>query len=138
MQQKRRQIMQTAINFVKIYPLTTLLVIFIWVICVIPIPETPLSNVTFADKWTHLVMYFSLSMCVAHEYFRKHKKIGKKPLLLYIWLLPVVMGRLVEIVQATCTNGVRNGDWLDFVANGSGSTLALPVCVLLATFRSKG
>ena len=74
MQQKRRQIMQTAINFVKIYPLTTLLVIFIWVICVIPIPETPLSNVTFADKWTHLAMYFSLSMCVAHEYFRKHKK----------------------------------------------------------------
>ena len=83
-------------------------------------------------------MYFSLSMCVAHEYFRKHKKIGKKPLLLYIWLLPVVMGGLVEIVQATCTNGVRNGDWLDFVANGFGSTLALPVCVLLATLRSKG
>lgn len=138
MQQKRRQIMQTAINFVKIYPLTTLLVIFIWVICVIPIPETPLSNVTFADKWTHLAMYFSLSMCVAHEYFRKHKKIGKRPLMLYIWLLPVVMGGLVEIVQATCTNGVRNGDWLDFVANGSGSTLALPVCVLLTKLRSKG
>lgn len=130
--------MKTTINFAKSYPLTLLLSAGIWVICMIPIPETPLDNVAFMDKWTHLVMYFALSMCVAHEYFRKHKKIGRKPLLLYIWFLPVVMGGLVEIAQATCTAGVRNGNWLDFFANAFGSTLALPICILLARLRAKG
>jgi hypothetical protein len=64
------------------------------------------------------------------------KRVGKKPLprqlLLWEWLLPVVMGGLVEIVQATCTDGVRNGDWFDFLADAIGSTVALLIgCILL-------
>lgn len=128
--------MQKTINFVRNYPFTVLLVTVIWIICLIPIPETPLSGISLMDKWTHLVMYFVLSMCIAHEYWHRHKKTGAEPLL-YTWLLPVVMGGLVEIAQATCTNGTRSGDWLDFAANALGSTLAAPICILLAKFRAR-
>lgn len=130
--------MRKTIKFIRTYPLTTFLIAAIWTVCIIHIPETPLSEISFADKWTHLSMYFVLSMCIAHEYWHKHKKIGMKPLFLYIWFLPIVMGGFVEIVQATCTNGMRNGDWLDFLTNASGSTLAVPICILLAKFRAKG
>ena len=49
--------------------------------------------------------------------------------------VPVIMGGLVEIVQATCTNGVRNGDWLDFLADGIGSTLAFLIGLVLVKVR---
>ena len=38
-------------------------------------------------------------------------------------LLPVLMGGLIEIVQATCTGGRRSGDWLDFAADGVGAII---------------
>lgn len=123
--------------FLRHYPLTTLLVAVIWVICLIPIPETPLSDVSMIDKWTHIVMYFVLSSVVGFEYVRSNKKATPAQLLLWEWLLPVLMGGLVEIVQATCTNGVRSGDWLDFLADGIGSTLALVIGILLVKFRAK-
>lgn len=123
-------------NFIRNYPLSLLFTVFIWVICLIPIPETPLDNVHLIDKWTHIALYFLLSSIIGHEFFMAKKRVGKKPLprqlLLWEWLLPVVMGGLVEIVQATCTDGVRNGDWLDFLADAIGSTVALLIgCVLL-------
>ena len=46
---------------IKNYPLSSLLVVAIWVVCLIPIPETPLSDVNLIDKWTHFVMYGSLT-----------------------------------------------------------------------------
>lgn len=123
-------------NFIRNYPLSLLFTVFIWVICLIPIPETPLDNVHLIDKWTHIALYFLLSSIFGHEFFMAQKRVGKKPLprqlLLWEWLLPVVMGGLVEIVQATCTGGVRNGDWFDFLADAIGSTVALLIgCILL-------
>ena len=65
-----------------------------------------------------------------------HKKKTLPPqLVLWEWLVPVIMGGLVEIVQATCTNGVRNGDWLDFLADGIGSTLAFLIGLVLVKVR---
>ncbi len=113
------------------------MVVVIWVICLIPIPETPLSDVSMIDKWTHIVMYLVLSGVVGFEYIRANKKATPAQLLLWEWLLPVLMGGLVEIVQATCTGGVRSGDWLDFVADGIGSTLALAIGILVVRFRAK-
>ena len=89
-------------NFIRNYPLSLLFTVFIWVICLIPIPETPLDNVHLIDKWTHIALYFLLSSIIGHEFFMAQKRVGKKPLprqlLLWEWLLPVVMGGLVEIV----------------------------------------
>lgn len=43
-------LMRQIIQFIKHYPVTTLLILGIWIICLIPIPETPLSHVKLIDK----------------------------------------------------------------------------------------
>ena len=57
------------------------------------------------------------------EYFFKHKQYDYKKLLLWAWLAPITMGGVLELLQAYCTFGHRNGDWLDFAANTTGCTL---------------
>lgn len=110
------------------------------------VPETPLDNVAFMDKWTHLVMYGSTCAIIfienrRHDIKSKGRDIEKprhdKPksmrrLLFYSWLLPVLMSGLIEILQATCTGGRRSGDWLDFAANTAGATIGVVTGILLA------
>lgn len=126
-------------NFIRNYPLSIILVVFIWIICLIPIPETPLDNVRLIDKWTHIVMYLVLSSVIGHEYFRANKKENKKTtprqLVLWEWLLPVLMGGLIEIVQATCTGGTRSGDWFDWIADAIGSTVAFAIGLILVKVK---
>jgi len=52
------------------YPLTILLALVIWVVCLIPVPETPLNDVSFIDKWTHFVMYAVLTLVLLYEHRR--------------------------------------------------------------------
>lgn len=61
-------------KFILTYPFSLLFAVFIWVICLIPIPETPLSDVRMIDKWTHIALYFIFSSVIGHEYFRAIKK----------------------------------------------------------------
>ena len=116
--------------------MSSLLIVAIWTICIIPIPETPLSHVSMADKWTHMVMYFVLTMCVGFEMVR-NKQTSTKQLLLYAWLMPIIMGGLIELVQANCTGGRRSGEWLDFYADAFGSTIAFIIGILLVRYRAK-
>jgi VanZ family protein len=51
-------------------PLTILLALAIWVVCLIPVPETPLNEISFIDKWTHFVMYAALTVVLLYEYRR--------------------------------------------------------------------
>ena len=108
---------------IRKYPLSCLLVVIIWVICLIPIPETPLSNVSFIDKWTHLVMYGTLCLVIWWEVSRQRPR---NPLCL-TWLLPVLMGELIELAQRYCTGGMRSGEWPDFLANAAEATLVQPI-----------
>ena len=59
---------------IKNYPLSSLLVVAIWVVCLIPVPETPLNDVNLIDKWTHFVMYGSLTTVIWFEYIWKKRK----------------------------------------------------------------
>lgn len=104
-------------------PLSCILIIIIWVVCLIPVPETPLDHVAFIDKWTHFAMYGSLTMCLILEYSRRHRKIHLKRYITGAFVLPCIMGGLVELAQAYLTNGIRSGDWLDFLANATGALL---------------
>ena len=56
------------LQLIKTYKLTTVLLIVIWVLCFMPIPETPLSHVQLIDKWTHTAMYLGLGLVIAFEY----------------------------------------------------------------------
>lgn len=121
---------------IKRYPLTIILVISIWVLCFINVPDSPLSHISLIDKWTHILMYFVLTMCTGFEYTKVNKQAKLSRLLLYTWLLPVVMGGLIEIMQANCTGGRRSGDWLDFYADAIGSTIAFLIGILLVRYRA--
>ena len=52
------------------YPLTLTCIVAIWVLCLMNVPETPLDNVAFIDKWTHLVMYGGTCSVGWWEYIR--------------------------------------------------------------------
>ena len=124
-------------RFIRNYPFSVVFAVFIWVICLIPIPETPLSDVRLIDKWTHIALYFVFSCIVGHEYFRTNKKATPRQLVLPEWLIPIIMGGLIEIVQATCTHGVRSGDWLDWLGDASGSTIALLLGIAMVKIRAR-
>lgn len=128
--------MKFLIKIIKKYPLSSLLIVAIWILCVIPIPETPLSHVSMSDKWTHMVMYFVLTMCVGYE-LNKNKPTSTRQFFCYAWLMPVLMGGLLELVQAYCTGGCRSGEWLDFFADAIGSTVAFLIGILLVRCRSR-
>lgn len=119
------------------YPFTLACALFIWIICLIPIPETPLAGVPLIDKWTHFVMYGTLTLIYGIETLRHHREISLCRLALWLLLPTITMGGLVEIVQATCTNGVRNGDWMDFLANSIGAVLGFLLVIMMRHFYQK-
>ena len=126
-------------NLSRRYPLTSVLVAVIWVICLVPIPEdVPLGDVPMMDKWTHFVMYGTLCIVMWWEYLRQHEKTNAGRLVLLAFLAPIVMSGLIELAQAYCTGGNRSGDWLDFAANTIGVVLGNVIGILLAAFRARG
>lgn len=125
-------------HFIRKYPLSLLICVAIWILCFIDIPETPLDNVSLIDKWTHIVMYLGLCLVLWWEYLRAHAYTYNK-----VWaaiggcLLPMLMGGVIEILQAYCTGGRRSGDWIDFLADAVGVLLAQLICIPLARRLAK-
>ena len=125
-------------HFIRKYPLSLLICVAIWILCFIDIPETPLDNVSLIDKWTHIVMYLGLCLVLWWEHLRAHADIYTK-----VWttiggcLFPMLMGGVIEILQAYCTGGRRSGDWIDFLADAVGVLLAQLICIPLARRLSK-
>ena len=119
------------------YPFSCIIVIGTWILCFMTIPETPLSSVRFIDKWTHSLIYLVLGLSISSEYIRTTKYPSPKFIVVWVWLIPVLMGGLIEILQSNCTNGNRSGEWLDFFADAIGSTIALVIGILLVRYRAK-
>ena len=123
---------------IRKYPFTLALVAVIWVLCLMPIPENPLSHVSMIDKWTHLVMYGTLCLVLWCEF--THHGTGRALSIgrwLPLWLLPVVMSGIIELVQRYCTGGMRSGEWLDFAANSLVASLVQPVGYLYYIWYSR-
>ncbi len=125
-------------HIIMAYPFATCIILVIWVICLMPIPETPLSHLTLFDKWMHITMYAVLCVVVWAEYLRRHRELNKMRLFIGIFLAPLLMGGLIELAQATCTGGNRSGDWLDFAANSIGVVLGNLIGMLLVRCFAKG
>lgn len=121
------------------YPFSCLCILAIWILCLMPIPETPLSDVPLIDKWTHFVMYGGLCTVIWLEYGWRHKVYAWRTALFWACLMPIVMGGLIEIVQATCTGGNRSGDVIDWLADTVGVVLGqligIPLARVLSTWR---
>ena len=104
-------------EIIKTFPFSIAVTLAIWVLCLIPIPETPLSDISLIDKWTHFVMYGVLTLVLLWER-------GKNPMkpMISVWqllLIPIVMGGLIELAQRYLTT-CRSGEWLDFVGDTIG------------------
>ena len=116
--------MRNFFQYIRKYPFSVICVAMIWTLSLLPFfPETPLDNVAFIDKWVHFLMYGGTCMVIWVEYVMKHKSPDFEKLFFWAWLVPVIMGGVLELMQAYCTT-TRNGDWLDFAANSTGVTLA--------------
>ena len=119
------------------YPLSVLCIALIGVLSLTPFfPETPLDDVAFIDKWTHLVMYGGTCSVIWWEYLRSHRRIDRLRLLLWAVAGMVMLGGLMELMQAYCTN-YRSGEWLDLAANRTGVTLAVIYGLLFYYFIKK-
>lgn len=119
------------------YPFSCIIVIGTWILCFMTIPETPLSFVRFIDKWTHSLIYLVLGLSISLEYLRNTKQPSPKFIIVWVWLMPIIMGGLIEVLQSYCTNGNRSGEWLDFFADAIGSTIAVLIGILLVRYRAK-
>ena len=133
--------MQKVSQFVRKYPFSTLCLALIGVLSFTPFfPETPLDNVKFIDKWTHLVMYGGTCSVIWWEHLRLCKKETRRPnLRALFWFALVgmiILGGLVELGQAYCTT-TRSGEWLDFYADSVGVLLGNAFGLLLKSVIAK-
>jgi VanZ family protein len=88
-------------------------------------PKIPLFNFPEFDKIVHAGFYFLLciffirpfSKTTLHHYFVS-------------WGVSLIISGLIEILQATLTR-TRHADYLDFLANAAGASLALIIYRLL-------
>lgn len=104
------------------YPLSIILVAVIWCLCMFTPPETPLSEVAYIDKWTHLVMYGGFCSVIWFEYLLRHRNLFWHQIVTWAIISPIVMSGIIELAQAYCTT-TRSGEWLDFAVNTLGAIL---------------
>ncbi len=126
-----------ALSKLRHYPLSLLCIAAIWYLCLCDMPETPLDNVRFIDKWVHIAMYGGTGIVIWGEYLYHHPRIQWRKLCLWGWFAPILMSGMIELLQAYCTGGRRNGDWLDFAANTTGATLAALIGLCVARMLRK-
>ena len=112
--------MKTFRHLISCYPLTLICLALIWFLCLfVIVPKTPLSDVAFIDKWTHLVMYGGTTSVMWWEYLRHHRSLIFWKLFLFAFVGLIAMSGVIELLQAYCTTN-RSGEWLDFAANTTG------------------
>ena len=133
--------MQKVSQFVRKYPFSTLCLALIGVLSFTPFfPETPLDNVKFIDKWTHLVMYGGTCSIIWWEHLRLCKKETRRPnlraLFWFALMGMIILGGVVELGQAYCTT-TRSGEWLDFYADSVGVLLGNAFGLLLKSVAAK-
>lgn len=123
--------MKFALHFIKKYLFSLLCIALVWYLSIwFVLPEqVELPSINFLDKWTHFVMYGGTCSVIWIEYLRHHRQLDWENIFFWAWLMPVLMGGLIELVQAYCTTN-RSGEWLDWLADGVGVTLAIGVGLL--------
>ena len=114
-------------KFLRRYPFTLLCLALMMVLSFFSPPHTPLDKVAMIDKWTHLVMYGGTMAVFCMEYYRRMGTAVSRSYSLKVQALIaavlVVLGGVVELLQAYCTGGRRSGEILDWVADTLGVLL---------------
>lgn len=135
-------------KYIRRHIFSLLSLLLIAVLSLMPAQEFPQTDIKFADKWAHWVMYGFLTLVMGIDYvlrgeylrakasaYRKEEQVHKEKgtaiwQLLVIFIVASVYGGLMELGQAYLTTS-RNGDWLDVLANSFGALCAF---ILLLIF----
>ena len=135
-----------------IFSLLTLMLIA--VLSLMPAQEFPQTDIQFADKWAHWVMYGFLTLVMGIDDVLRDEYRSTKPSassaqrqryknkgaaiwqLLVIFIVASVYGGLMELGQAYLTTN-RHGDWLDVLANSFGALCALVLLIIYHLFTGK-
>ena len=131
--------MKFVLHFTKKYPFSLLCIALVWYLSIWfrPPEKLELPDINFLDKWTHFVMYGGMCSVIWAEYLRHHRALDWEKLMFWAWLMPVLMGGLIELVQAYCTT-TRSGEWLDWLADAVGCTLAIGIGLLIKKMWKRG
>lgn len=119
----------------KKYIFTILTCIVIAVLSLMPVQELHLENMELSDKWAHTLMYAGLTAVLLFDTNYEKLKQGMVSLPLWLVIIPIAYGGLMEILQAYCTNGNRSGDWLDFIANSIGAVIVYALAWLAVLIK---
>ncbi len=124
-------------HYIKTYPLCLLALLVILALSLIRVPEVPVADdVPLMDKWTHMVMYTTLTLVIWWQYLHSHKRVNWIRLSVLGTVAPIAWGGLMELAQAYLTT-YRSGDWWDFVANCIGVAIAVVIGTLALQKRAK-
>ena len=101
--------------------------IVIFILSVIPGKDLPEISINYFDKLAHAGVYAILSWLV----LRSTIKWSNKNLIVWVFVIPMIYGILIEFFQGTFLND-RIADVYDMIANGIGS---LTVTIMAFIFR---
>ncbi len=107
----------------KKYSLSIALLAIITALSLYPSTELPETDMAFADKWAHWLMYGTLTVVLLWDCGR-----GKKTRALAqdicLMLFSMLWGALMELAQIYLTT-TRSGEWMDVAANCFGAICGL-------------
>jgi VanZ family protein len=107
--------------------LTMLWVLLIFIGCFTPSKDIPEVDVPLIDKWTHVLMFGILTflwMCA--------RPIPKFSWRLMLFLIALVMGAFIELMQGALPSLGRSMEALDIIADAAGGALGVIIFYLLA------
>lgn len=100
------------------------------------IPKYPWLAVIHADKWIHIILFFTLCVLFSRiVYFKQAKTTAPKNWYIMIMLLGIVYGTLMEFVQKNWVPN-RSFEIADIAADSTGCLLAY--IYVLGKFLKKG
>ena len=126
---------------------TLLTFLLIAALSLMPAQEFPQTDIQFADKWAHWVMYGFLTLVMGIDYVLRDDYLSTKPSassaqrqryknkgtaiwqLLVIAIIASVYGGLMELGQAYLTTS-RHGDWMDVLANSFGALCGIIILLI--------
>ncbi|CAK7061133.1 MAG: hypothetical protein PARBA_02269 [Parabacteroides sp.] len=118
--------------YLKKYPISLAIIAIVIYLSFFKPPSLDVGKIPNLDKLAHICMYGGVSGMLWIEFLLNHRRY--EDVLWHAWigavLCPIAMSGIIEILQEYCTT-YRGGDWLDFLANTIGVTLATLVAYFI-------
>lgn len=116
------------ISLILKYKISVLYAVFVLVLSLLPFQNSMGSSffsIPYADKVAHFILYGILAFLFILESRKDPKLIDY----LKIIIVCLIFGGMIELLQML--EPYRSGEWLDLIANLSGSISAIPASIII-------